>query len=77
MFVAGCGKFYEGTADEMCKALLEVLGRLPPDTVGSASLRARVWGALTRAGLLSLLAPSHRTPPRGHPGPVPEDFHGW
>ena len=32
MFVAGCGKFYEGTADEMYKALLEVLGRLPPDT---------------------------------------------
>lgn len=37
LFVAGCGKFYEGTADEMYKALLEVLGRLPPDTVGSAS----------------------------------------
>ncbi|XP_058290162.1 hydroxyacylglutathione hydrolase, mitochondrial isoform X2 [Hylobates moloch] len=32
LFVAGCGKFYEGTADEMCKALLEVLGRLPPET---------------------------------------------
>ncbi|XP_039333831.1 hydroxyacylglutathione hydrolase, mitochondrial isoform X1 [Saimiri boliviensis] len=32
LFVAGCGKFYEGTADEMCKALLEVLGRLPADT---------------------------------------------
>ncbi|XP_016045896.1 hydroxyacylglutathione hydrolase, mitochondrial isoform X3 [Erinaceus europaeus] len=32
LFVAGCGKFYEGTADEMFKALLEVLGRLPPDT---------------------------------------------
>ncbi|XP_055991226.1 hydroxyacylglutathione hydrolase, mitochondrial isoform X2 [Sorex fumeus] len=32
LFVAGCGKFFEGTADEMCKALLEVLGRLPPDT---------------------------------------------
>lgn len=37
LFVAGCGKFYEGTADEMYRALLEVLGRLPPDTVGSAS----------------------------------------
>lgn len=34
MFVAGCGKFYEGTADEMYRALLEVLGRLPPHTVG-------------------------------------------
>lgn len=35
LFVAGCGKFFEGTADEMYKALLEILGRLPPDTVGS------------------------------------------
>nr|XP_045368784.1 hydroxyacylglutathione hydrolase, mitochondrial isoform X1 [Camelus bactrianus] len=41
LFVAGCGKFYEGTADEMYKALLEVLGRLPPDTVGSAPSAAR------------------------------------
>ncbi|XP_016063553.1 PREDICTED: hydroxyacylglutathione hydrolase, mitochondrial isoform X1 [Miniopterus natalensis] len=32
LFVAGCGKFFEGTADEMYKALIEVLGRLPPDT---------------------------------------------
>ncbi|KAM8952178.1 hydroxyacylglutathione hydrolase, mitochondrial isoform 3-T4 [Lycaon pictus] len=32
LFVAGCGKFYEGTADEMYRALLEVLGRLPSDT---------------------------------------------
>ncbi|XP_036594423.1 hydroxyacylglutathione hydrolase, mitochondrial isoform X1 [Trichosurus vulpecula] len=32
LFVAGCGKFYEGTADEMYKALLEILGRLPPET---------------------------------------------
>lgn len=38
LFVAGCGKFYEGTADEMYKALLEVLGRLPPETVGGAPL---------------------------------------
>lgn len=42
LFVAGCGKFYEGTADEMYKALLEVLGRLPADTVGSV-LSARQW----------------------------------
>uniref|UniRef100_A0A9J7X3K2 Hydroxyacylglutathione hydrolase, mitochondrial n=1 Tax=Cyprinus carpio carpio TaxID=630221 RepID=A0A9J7X3K2_CYPCA len=32
LFVAGCGKFFEGTADEMYKALIEVLGRLPPET---------------------------------------------
>lgn len=30
--MAGCGKFFEGTADEMYKALIEVLGRLPPET---------------------------------------------
>lgn len=45
LFVAGCGKFYEGTADEMYKALLEVLGRLPPDTVGGAPPATR---SLTR-----------------------------
>uniref|UniRef100_A0A8C2G2I7 Hydroxyacylglutathione hydrolase, mitochondrial n=1 Tax=Cyprinus carpio TaxID=7962 RepID=A0A8C2G2I7_CYPCA len=32
LFVAGCGKFFEGTADEMYKALIDVLGRLPPET---------------------------------------------
>lgn len=26
LFVVGCGKFYEGIVDEMCKVLLEVLG---------------------------------------------------
>lgn len=47
LFVAGCGKFYEGTADEMYKALLEVLGRLPPETVGGAPL----GGVRTRPAL--------------------------
>ncbi|XP_029433425.1 hydroxyacylglutathione hydrolase, mitochondrial isoform X1 [Rhinatrema bivittatum] len=32
LFVAGCGKFFEGTAEEMYKALVEILGRLPPET---------------------------------------------
>ncbi|XP_018094794.1 hydroxyacylglutathione hydrolase, mitochondrial isoform X2 [Xenopus laevis] len=32
LFVAGCGKFFEGTAEEMYAALIEVLGRLPPET---------------------------------------------
>ncbi|MEE6497907.1 hypothetical protein FKM82_002925 [Ascaphus truei] len=32
LFVAGCGKFFEGTAEEMYKALIEILGRLPPET---------------------------------------------
>lgn len=33
LFVAGCGKFFEGTAEEMYKALVDILGRLPPETV--------------------------------------------
>ncbi|KAJ8253933.1 hypothetical protein COCON_G00205450 [Conger conger] len=32
LFIGGCGKFFEGTADEMYRALIEVLGRLPPET---------------------------------------------
>uniref|UniRef100_A0AAQ5XXG2 Hydroxyacylglutathione hydrolase, mitochondrial n=1 Tax=Amphiprion ocellaris TaxID=80972 RepID=A0AAQ5XXG2_AMPOC len=32
LFVAGCGKFFEGTAEQMYKALIEILGRLPPET---------------------------------------------
>ncbi|XP_056389428.1 hydroxyacylglutathione hydrolase, mitochondrial isoform X2 [Hyla sarda] len=32
LFVAGCGKFFEGTAEEMYKALIEILGKLPSET---------------------------------------------
>ncbi|CAL8305766.1 unnamed protein product [Merluccius merluccius] len=32
LFVAGCGKFFEGTAEQMYKALIEILGKLPPET---------------------------------------------
>ncbi|XP_060757600.1 hydroxyacylglutathione hydrolase, mitochondrial [Neoarius graeffei] len=32
LFVGGCGKFFEGTAEEMYKALVDILGRLPPET---------------------------------------------
>jgi len=32
LFVAGCGRFFEGTAEQMYHALVEVLGRLPPTT---------------------------------------------
>jgi hydroxyacylglutathione hydrolase len=32
LFVAGCGKFFEGTPQEMHKALIEILGKLPPQT---------------------------------------------
>lgn len=33
MFIAGCGKFFEGTADQMYKALVEKLAKLPDATV--------------------------------------------
>lgn len=32
LFVAGCGRFFEGTPDYMYKALVDVLGALPPQT---------------------------------------------
>ncbi|XP_069037086.1 hydroxyacylglutathione hydrolase-like protein isoform X4 [Lepisosteus oculatus] len=32
LFVAGCGKFFEGTAEQMHRNLTEVLGSLPKDT---------------------------------------------
>uniref|UniRef100_A0ABM5F107 Hydroxyacylglutathione hydrolase, mitochondrial isoform X2 n=1 Tax=Pogona vitticeps TaxID=103695 RepID=A0ABM5F107_9SAUR len=32
LFVSGCGKFFEGTSEEMYRALIEILGRLPPET---------------------------------------------
>lgn len=32
LFVAGCGKFFEGTAEQMYRALIEILGSLPPET---------------------------------------------
>ena len=31
-FVGGCGRFFEGTAEEMDTALNQVLGSLPADT---------------------------------------------
>ena len=33
LFVAGCGKFFEGHPSEMYRALIEILGKLPADTV--------------------------------------------
>ncbi|KAM8844593.1 hydroxyacylglutathione hydrolase, mitochondrial isoform 1-T1 [Spinachia spinachia] len=32
LFVAGCGKFFEGTAEQMHKALIDILGGLPHET---------------------------------------------
>ncbi|XP_015597835.1 hydroxyacylglutathione hydrolase, mitochondrial isoform X2 [Cephus cinctus] len=32
LFAAGCGRFFEGTAEQMYKALIEILGKLPDET---------------------------------------------
>lgn len=32
LFAGGCGRFFEGTAEQMYKALIEVLGKLPDET---------------------------------------------
>lgn len=33
LMVAACGRFFEGTPKEMYRALIEILGALPDDTV--------------------------------------------
>ena len=33
LFLAGCGRFFEGTAEEMYKALIQILSILPDETV--------------------------------------------
>nr|CAD7397532.1 unnamed protein product [Timema cristinae] len=33
LFIAGCGRFFEGTPDQMYKALVETLSELPDETV--------------------------------------------
>ncbi|ODM97085.1 Hydroxyacylglutathione hydrolase, mitochondrial [Orchesella cincta] len=33
LFIAGCGRFFEGTPDQMYSALVEKLGVLPPETL--------------------------------------------
>ncbi|PAA78122.1 hypothetical protein BOX15_Mlig025335g4 [Macrostomum lignano] len=32
LFIAGCGRFFEGSPEQMCANLLDTLGRLAPDT---------------------------------------------
>ena len=33
LFSAGCGRFFEGNPNQMHKALIEILGKLPANTV--------------------------------------------
>lgn len=37
LLTATCGKFFEGTAEQMHRALFEILGKLPPETVYNCS----------------------------------------
>ena len=39
LFVGGCGKFFEGTAEQMYTALITVLGSLPKETVHITAYR--------------------------------------
>ncbi|KAK9701520.1 Cytoplasmic glyoxalase II [Basidiobolus ranarum] len=50
LFVAGCGKFFEGTAEDMYNSLCNVLASLPPETkvyCGHEYTRANLGFALT------------------------------
>lgn len=33
LFAGGCGRFFEGTPEQMYAALIEILGKLPEETV--------------------------------------------
>lgn len=47
LFVGGCGKFFEGTAEQMYTNLTQVLGALPKETVSAPDLSlggAKCWG---------------------------------
>ena len=33
LFLGGCGRFFEGTGDQMYKAMVDILGALPNETV--------------------------------------------
>lgn len=34
LFLGGCGRFFEGDAEQMHRALVQILGQLPDETVG-------------------------------------------
>ena len=38
LFLAGCGRFFEGTPKEMHAALIEILSELPPETVRAKTI---------------------------------------
>ncbi|KAG6927451.1 hydroxyacylglutathione hydrolase-like, partial [Chelydra serpentina] len=44
LFIGGCGKFFEGTAEQMYRNLTEILGALPKDTVSVAPMSGGCTG---------------------------------
>jgi hypothetical protein len=42
LFLSACGKFFEGTQEQMYHALIEILGKLPATTV-SGYLKTLKW----------------------------------
>lgn len=42
LFVGGCGKFFEGTAEQMYTNLTQILGTLPKETVSAPHLSSRL-----------------------------------
>lgn len=64
LFIGGCGKFFEGTPEQMYRALCEVLGSLPEDTVRN------LWNGISLT--LSSLSPSLHPPSLSlHLSPTP------
>ncbi|XP_058671787.1 hydroxyacylglutathione hydrolase, mitochondrial isoform X3 [Ammospiza caudacuta] len=74
LFVAGCGKFFEGTPEEMYRALIEILGSLDPRTVQTSAFVGFTVATSTPSTTSSLLgtwSPGTPTSMRSWPGPRP------
>ena len=52
LFMGGCGRFFEGTPEQMYHALIEVLASLPSDTVSRVVGKNASFGACMTAGII-------------------------
>lgn len=52
--MAGCGKFFEGRPPEMYKALIEILGKLPHDTVSTKHHNFKIFFFINKCIQISL-----------------------
>ncbi len=57
LFLAGCGRFFEGTAEEMHEALVEKLAKLPDETVLAFNLKSQQHNTLILLVSARLLRP--------------------